>query len=71
MIKILVKDLYAKQSEILRLKHDIESEFINESAGGGGSTPCGVEGLVVQRCFEKVPYFSFIIIPSYSKLGWS
>jgi hypothetical protein len=47
MIKILVKDLYAKQSEILRLKHDIESEFINESAGGGGSTPCGVEGLVI------------------------
>jgi hypothetical protein len=47
MVKTLVKDLYAKQQEILRLKHeiDVEIQFHESAGGGGGSTPC--EGTLI------------------------
>jgi hypothetical protein len=49
LVKILVKDLYAKQAEIIKLKHEIDYEFMHES---GGSTPC--DGGI--RNLEKVSY---------------
>jgi hypothetical protein len=53
MVKILLNDLYAKQKEILKLKHEIDAEIkFHESAGGGGSTPC--ETSLIQRGFDKV-----------------
>ena len=55
MVKILLNDLYAKQKEILKLKHEIDAEIkFHESAGGGGSTPC--ETSLIQRGFDKVRF---------------
>ncbi len=54
MVKILLNDLYAKQKEILKLKHEIDAEikFHESAGGGGGSTPC--ETSLIQRGFDKV-----------------
>ncbi len=69
MVKTLVKDLYAKQQEILRLKHEIDAEiqFHESAGGGGGSTPC--EGSLIQRGFDKVRNRLFQILYLANKNG--
>ncbi len=47
LIKTIVSDLYSKQAEILRLKNEIDMEYIVHESAGGAS---GVD----TRSLEKV-----------------